>query len=167
MFPKAKRTGTPSRKNRDFRKLGTNASIFFISTPLSLSFLVRNSASEQGPARCFFVCARRDQNFGCLGIANAKNVIPRHFCSQTVQKKEGILISDLEASCQIARDAVQYIDLFCALLPDPVKRNDPGRGRNMAGRIRCFPASRTEILPGEPETPPAGLGRYGFLRRFL
>lgn len=25
----------------------------------------------------------------------------------------------------------------------------------------------TEILPGEPETPPAGLGRYGFLRRFL
>jgi len=69
------------------------ASIFFISAPLFLllawGFAPRNSASEQGPMRCF--CVRAAEGYD-PGFLPKKLLAAPH--------------------CQISRSALQYIDLF-------------------------------------------------------
>ena len=75
--------------------MGTNASIFFISTPLSLSFLVRNSAPEQGPARCFFVWAglmQEKQQGKTTLFRKRKSSDRKSFLFTHGSKKETILV---------------------------------------------------------------------------
>src|SRR5699024_4290359 len=92
MFPKARRTGTPSRKNRDFRKMGTNASIFFISTPLSLSFLVKGQRAGTGTGALFLFVIDWTVRQRIKGMPDtfleirSKTAMECSFCSQTVQK---------------------------------------------------------------------------------